>query len=59
MPVVGELVASGVPQHVRVDWEREFCSFSSPSDHFQESGSRCGPAALGDKNVSRFYILAA
>jgi hypothetical protein len=59
MPSIGELVASGVPQHVWVNWERELCGFPSPDDHFQESGSRCWTAAFGHKNVSRFHILAA
>jgi hypothetical protein len=57
MPIVGELVTSGVPEHVRVNREWELGSFSGPSDHLQESCSRGWTASLGDENVSRFHIL--
>jgi hypothetical protein len=30
MSIVGELVTSGVPQHVGVDREWELCGFSNP-----------------------------
>jgi hypothetical protein len=40
MPIVGELVAGRMPQHVRVDRERELCRFSGPGDRFQETCSR-------------------
>jgi hypothetical protein len=59
MPIVGELVASGVPQHMRVDWERELCGFPSSGNRFQETRGRCGTATLGHEDVSRFHILAA
>ena len=35
MPLVGELVASRVPEHVRVDREWELCGFPDPDDRFQ------------------------
>ena len=57
VPIVGELVARGVPEHVRMDWEWELCGFSSSGDRFQESDSRRGPTTLGDKHISRFLIL--
>jgi hypothetical protein len=57
MPIVGELVTSGVPEHVRVNREWELGSFSGPSDHLQESCCRGWTASLGNENVSRFRIL--
>jgi hypothetical protein len=59
MPIIGELIAGGVPEHVRMNWEWEFCGFSSPGDRFQEPCSRGGTAPLGDEHISRFHILAA
>jgi hypothetical protein len=59
VPVVGKLVAGGVPEHVRMDREWELCGFSSPSDCLQESGSRGRTTALGNEYISRFHILAA
>lgn len=57
--VVSQFVAGGVPERVRMNWERELCGFSSPGDCFQETCRRGGTTALGNKNVSRFHILAA
>ena len=57
--VVGELVACGVPEHVRVDRERELCRLPSPSDRFQKPRSRRRASALGHKHISRLHILAA
>ena len=34
MPVVGELVAGGVPEHVRMDREWKPCRFPGPGDRF-------------------------
>jgi len=59
MPIFSKLVTRRMPKHVRMDWEWEFCSFSSPSDRLQESRSRGGATTLGQENVSRFHILAA
>jgi hypothetical protein len=59
VPVVGELIAGGVPEHVRMDREWELCGFSSPGDCLQESRSRGRPPALGNEYISRFHILAA
>ena len=42
MPVVGEFVTGGVPEHVRVNREGELCGLSSSGDCFQESCSRGG-----------------
>jgi hypothetical protein len=43
MPIVGELVTSGVPEHVRVDRERELGSFSGPSVIFRNPAVVAGP----------------
>jgi hypothetical protein len=59
VPIVGELVTSWVPKHVRMNWEWKPCGFSSSGDRFQDSGSGGGTTALGDKHVSRFCILPA
>jgi hypothetical protein len=59
MPIVGKLIASGVPEHMGVDREWEFCGFTSSDNQFQESSSCGGTAPLGDKNVPRFRIFPA
>jgi hypothetical protein len=59
MPVVGELIPSGVSKHVRVDREWQLRGLTGPGDHLQESGGRGRTAALGNKNVSRFHVLAS
>jgi hypothetical protein len=59
MPIVGELEASRVPEHVGVNRECEPCRFSGSGDHFEEACSRGGTTALGDKDVSGFHILPA
>ena len=59
MPIVGEFVTSGVPEHVRVNREWQLGSFSGPSNHLQESCGRGGTASLGDEDISSFHILAA
>jgi hypothetical protein len=59
VPIVGKLVTSGVPEHVRVNREWELGSFSGPSDHLQESCSRGWTASLGDEDISSFHILPA
>ncbi len=59
VPVVGELIPSGVSKHVRVDREWQLRGLTGPGDHFQESGGRGRTPAFGDKNVSRFRVLAS
>ncbi len=59
MPIIGELVAGGVPEHVRVDREWNLCGLPSPGDRFQETCGRGGTTALGDENVSRFFGTSA
>ena len=34
MPVVGDLIAGGVSEHVRVDWKWEPCGLPGPGDRF-------------------------
>ena len=45
MPIVGELVAAGMPELVRVDRERQLCDFPGPGNYFQEARSRGGTTA--------------
>jgi hypothetical protein len=59
MPVVSELIARRVPEHVGVDRERELCGFPNPGDRFEKSGGRGRTAAFGDEDVARFHILPA
>ena len=59
MPIVSQLVAGGVPEHVRMDREWELCSFSSPGNCLQESRSPSRITAFGNEYISRFHILAA
>ena len=59
VPIVGELIPSGVPKHVRVDRERQLSSLSGPSDHFQETRRRGRTAALGNENIPRDRLLPA
>jgi hypothetical protein len=54
MPIVGKLVAGGVPEHVRVNRERELCGFPSSSDRFQESrGGSLSTAETEDQKRKR------
>ncbi len=59
VPVVGELIARRMPQHMRMDRKWELGGFSGPGDRFEESRSRGRTAALGDEDVARFHILTA
>jgi hypothetical protein len=59
VPVVSELVARGVPEHVRVNRKGQLCGLSSPRECFQESCGRGGTTAFRDENVSGFHILPA
>ena len=59
MPVIGELVASRVPEHVGTNWERELGGFPGPSDRFQETRGRRWSTTLGDEDIPRFHILPA
>lgn len=45
MPIVGQLVASGVPEHVRMDREPKLSRLPGPGDRFKESRSRGGTTA--------------
>ncbi len=56
MPIVGELIAGRVPEHVRVDWQWKFCGYFSPGDRFEESRRGSGTAAL-ESPYSRDVVL--
>ena len=49
MPIVGKLIAGGMPKHVGVDREWKLCRLPSPGDRFQESRGRSWTTALGDE----------
>lgn len=51
MPVVGELEAAPVPEHMRVDGERQSGRRAQAGEHFQESGGGQGSAALGLEHI--------
>ncbi len=42
MPIIGQLIAGGVPEHVRMNWEWELCRLPGPCDRFQEPCGRGG-----------------
>ena len=52
MPIIGELVASRVPEHVGMDREWELSGFSGPNDCFKEARGRGRTAALSHKHIS-------
>src|SRR3954468_17849468 len=57
-PIVGELKAAGVAQHVRVDREGELSRLADPRELLAESGSGHRGAALGGENVgARRHLL--
>lgn len=57
LPVVGELVASGVPEHVRVYWEFQSRFHASPGNHLTNRARRQWPPALARKNVGRVRVI--
>src|ERR1022692_706004 len=59
IPIVCELVARRMSEHMRMNGKRKFRGFSSSGDHFQESCGGSRTAALGDEDISRFYVFAA
>lgn len=59
VPIIRELIAGRVPQHVRMDGEGEGGELAGASDHFARRRRRHGPAALGDEQVGRFWVLPA
>ena len=59
VPFIRELVASRVPEHVRMDREGEFRELAGARNELACRRRRHGSAALGDKQVGRLGIVAA
>jgi hypothetical protein len=57
--LVRELVASGVPEHVRMDREGEFRELAGARNELARRRRRHRSAALGDEQVGRFRVVAA
>jgi hypothetical protein len=56
VPVIGELVAAGMTQHVAMDQEREGGSHARPRDHPLIACHAQRRAALAYENVDRFRV---
>jgi hypothetical protein len=59
VPLVRELVAGRVPQHVRMDGEGEFRELAGACDQLARRRRRHRSAALGDEQVGCFRVVAA
>ena len=59
VPFVRELVAGGVPQHVRMDREGEFRELAGARNQLPGRRRRHRSAALGDEQIGRLGIVAA
>jgi len=57
--VVGELEPTGMAQHVWVDREWHLGSLADALDEAVEANRTNGPAALGNKYVGIFGVVAA
>ena len=56
--VVGQLIATGVPQHVRVHDKLELSSRAQARHHLTEAGRGKRRAALGHEHERRFWALS-
>ena len=56
---VGELVAAGVPEHVRVHWETEASRDAEPRDHLAKARGRERRTAFGREDKRRRRVLLA
>jgi hypothetical protein len=59
VPLVRELVAGRVPEHVRMDREGEFGEFAGARNQLSGRRRRHRSAAFGDEQVGRVRIVAA
>jgi hypothetical protein len=53
---VREVIAGGVPQHVRMDREIEFCIFPCPSHQFPYRGRSHWPFAFGGEDIDSAVV---
>jgi len=58
MAVVGQLVAAGVAQHVRVDFERHFSGLTKPFHEPMEAEGADWPATLRNEHERVCGVLA-
>ena len=56
MPFIGQLVPTGMAQHVRVNRERKPGRGASPGHYLAHRGGRQGAFALGDKDIGRIRV---
>jgi hypothetical protein len=52
VPIVGQLVPTRMPQHVRVQGERHPCGLAEPLDEMMETDRAHWSATLGDEDIS-------
>jgi hypothetical protein len=57
MPIIGELEAAGVPQHVRMHLELDPRSLASTGDQVRKARCAKGNAALGCEHERRLGLL--
>jgi len=55
---IGQGVAAGVPEHVRVDWECHSCPFAEPRNQGMEALGAHGPAPLRGEHMRPWWLLA-
>ena len=59
VPLIRELVAGGVPEHVRVDREGEFRELAGAHDYFSRRRRRHRSAAFRHEQIRRLRIIAS
>ena len=59
VPIVGQLVPTRMPQHVRVQRERHPGGLAEPLDEMMETDRAHWSAALGDEDVSLSRVLTS
>ena len=57
--IVGELEPTGMPKHVRMDWEWHLGGLPEPLDEPMESNGADWSAALGNEYVGVFGVIAS
>jgi hypothetical protein len=59
MPLIGQRIAAGVTQHVRMNLKVQLSLDARPFDHARKPGCREGAPAFGCKHERRFRLLLA
>src|ERR1700704_6590391 len=55
--LVGQLVAAAVPEHVRMDWERNLGGYTEAGNHTAEARRTHWRAPLGQEDVAAMVLL--